>query len=441
VYADFAEFFRRVLGINLPVLSLLKTFGFMMAMSFLAAGYTIYLEMKRREALGLVKGITRKVLYGKKVPISSYIINGLVGALLGYKVIGMIQNLSIASADPMQFMSNTKGSILGAVIGLALGVYFKYDNSKAFANNGVEEWKEELVRPYMRVGDIAIIAALFGFIGAKVFNAFESWDDFLQDPIRSLISSSGLTFYGGLICATIALYVASRKWKISFKQMCDATAPGLILAYGIGRLGCQISGDGDWGINNSAYITSIDGTAVPAQDPDAFEKAKEQYKFYFDQHFSQFKEVPAKKILRPAALSFLPHSLFAYSYSHNVNNVGIPLANCSGTYCATLPVPVFPTPLYEFLMCLIIFGILWKLKDKLPKPLDLFGVYLIFNGIERYSIEQIRVNFKYDFGFWHPTQAELISLSLILCGIIILVYNRFSKAKPIEQEVEATAAI
>ena len=66
MYADFAEFFRRVLGINLPVLSLLKTFGFMMAMSFLAAGYTIYLEMKRREALGLVKGITRKVLYGKK---------------------------------------------------------------------------------------------------------------------------------------------------------------------------------------------------------------------------------------------------------------------------------------------------------------------------------------------------------------------------------------
>ena len=216
MYADFAEFFRRVLGINLPVLSLLKTFGFIMAMSFLAAGYTIYLEMKRREALGFVKGITRKVLYGKKVPISSYIINGFVGALLGYKVIGMIQNLSIASADPMQFMSNTKGSILGAVIGLALGVYFKYDNSKAFANNGVEEWKEELVRPYMRVGDIAIIAALFGFIGAKVFNAFESWDDFLQDPIRSLISSSGLTFYGGLICATIALYVASRKWKISF---------------------------------------------------------------------------------------------------------------------------------------------------------------------------------------------------------------------------------
>jgi phosphatidylglycerol:prolipoprotein diacylglycerol transferase len=92
-------------------------------------------------------------------------------------------------------------------------------------------------------------------------------------------------------------------------------------------------------------------------------------------------------------------------------------------------------------MCLIIFGILWKLKDKLPKPLDLFGVYLIFNGIERYSIEQIRVNFKYDFGFWHPTQAELISLSLILCGIIILVSNRFKKEKPIDKEVEATAAI
>jgi phosphatidylglycerol---prolipoprotein diacylglyceryl transferase len=432
VYADFAELFRRLLGIDIPALSLLKTFGFMMAMAFLAAGYTLYLEMGRREKLGLVKGIIRDVHYGEKVTILTYIINGIIGALLGYKVIGMVQFLSEASRDPMQFLTNTKGSIIGAIVGAVLGVFLKYQAQKDFANNGVVEIKKELVKPQMRVGDICIIAALFGFLGAKIFNAFESWEDFIQDPIQNLISSSGLTFYGGLICATIALYVASRKWKISFKQMCDAAAPGLILAYGIGRLGCQVSGDGDWGICNSAYVTNIQGKAVPAQDVDAFAKAKEQYKYYFDQHYSQFKEVPAISILRPAALSFLPHSLFAYSYSNNVNNTGIALQDCKGTYCTTLPAPVFPTPLYEFVMCVLIFLLLWKLRIHLPKPLDLFGVYLIFNGIERYAIEQIRVNFKYDFGFWQPTQAELISLSLVALGVIILGINKFVKKEKLE---------
>jgi phosphatidylglycerol---prolipoprotein diacylglyceryl transferase len=429
VYADFAELFRRLLGIDIPALGLLKTFGFMMAMSFFAAGYTLYLELKRREKLGYLYSTTKMVQYGKPVSILSYIINTILGGVIGYKVVGMVQFLSESSSDPLQFLSNTKGNIIGGIVGLAIGFYLKYDSHKQFANNGVEELREERVRPYMRVGDMAIIAAIFGFLGAKIFNAFESWEDFIQDPIRNLISSSGLTFYGGLILATIALYVASRKWNISFKQMCDATAPGLILAYGIGRLGCQISGDGDWGIHNSAYVTNVQGQAVPAQDADAFEKAKQQYKFYFDAHFAQFKDVPAKKISRPAALSFLPHSLFAYSYSHNVNNVGITLADCKGNYCNTLPVPVFPTPLYEFMMCMLIFLLLWKLRIYLPKPLDLFGVYLMLNGIERYAIEQIRVNYKYNFGFWQPTQAELIAISLLVFGAIILIVNRFVKQK------------
>jgi phosphatidylglycerol---prolipoprotein diacylglyceryl transferase len=427
VYADFAELFRRLFGLDIPGLSLLKTFGFMMAMSFFAAGYTLYLEFIRKEKQGYLKGTIVNVKYGEKVSVITYIINALIGAAIGYKVLGMLQNLAEASADPMNFLSNTKGSIIGAIIGAGLGVFLKYQSAKDFANNGVVETKQQLMRPFMRVGDIAVIAAIFGFLGAKIFNAFESWDDFIQDPIRNLISSSGLTFYGGLILATIALYVASLKWKISFKQMCDAAAPGLILAYGIGRLGCQVSGDGDWGICNSAYVTNIQGKAVPAQDANAFEMAKQQYKSYFDEHYAQFAQVPAIHAPRPAALSFLPHAFFAYSYSNNVNNTGIPLADCKGNYCRTLPAPVFPTPLYEFLMCLIIFGILWKLRKVFSKPLDLFAVYLILNGVERYAIEQIRVNFKYDFGFWHPTQAELIALGLIAIGFAMFGINRFVK--------------
>jgi hypothetical protein len=71
---------------------------------------------------------------------------------------------------------------------------------------------------------------------------------FIQDPIGNLLSPSGLTFYGGLIFAIAALWYYCRKKNISFIKLADATSPSLMLAYGIGRMGCQVAGDGDWGI-------------------------------------------------------------------------------------------------------------------------------------------------------------------------------------------------
>ena len=65
--------------------------------------------------------------------------------------------------------------------------------------------------PSDRVGDITIIAAVAGFVGAKIFDNLENWDRFIQDPIGNLISPSGLTFYGGLIVATFTLWYYFRK--------------------------------------------------------------------------------------------------------------------------------------------------------------------------------------------------------------------------------------
>ena len=61
-------------------------------------------------------------------------------------------------------------------------------------------------------------------------------------------------------------------------------------------------------------------------------------------------------------------------------------------------------------------------------PLQLFGIYLIVNGLERFFVEKIRVNYKYDLGFIHPTQAEIISTILVLIGLslIFVVSKRFS---------------
>ena len=71
--------------------------------------------------------------------------------------------------------------------------------------------------------------------------------DFIDNPIQQLISFSGLTFYGGLITGAGSVIWYAKKYKINIKHLIDSFAPALILAYGIGRIGCQMACDGCWG--------------------------------------------------------------------------------------------------------------------------------------------------------------------------------------------------
>jgi prolipoprotein diacylglyceryltransferase len=116
------------------------------------------------------------------------------------------------------------------------------------------------------VGDITVIAAIAGFLGAKIFDNLENWDRFIQNPIGNLLSPSGLTFYGGLILATVSILVFARKKGISIRHLVDSAAPALMIAYAIGRMGCHVSGDGDWGIFNSAYTVNEENKIVLATD-------------------------------------------------------------------------------------------------------------------------------------------------------------------------------
>lgn len=104
----------------------------------------------------------------------------------------------------------------------------------------------KLVYPHERAGNIILLALLGGIVGAKIFNAFETWQEFIKDPIGNLFSGGGLTFYGGLILGGAILIYYSRKHKIDIRHFADAIAPALMLAYSIGRLGSHFSGDGDW---------------------------------------------------------------------------------------------------------------------------------------------------------------------------------------------------
>lgn len=94
---------------------------------------------------------------------------------------------------------------------------------------------------------LLIMAVLGGLGGAKLLFLYQNatLSEVMADPLRYL--SSGYTFLGGVLGALILVYILSRVKKISFWFLADCSSPGLILAYGIGRIGCLLVGD-DYGV-------------------------------------------------------------------------------------------------------------------------------------------------------------------------------------------------
>ena len=308
----------------------------------------------------------------------------------------------------MGYLLSLNGNFIIGIVGAVVIGYSKYYEYKK-QELPEPQTRQVAIYPHDLITEIVVVAAVGGLAGAKIFNAFETWDDFIKNPIHNLTSSSGLTFLGGLIMATICFYFYTRRHNIPFRHMCDAAAPGIMLAYGIGRLGCQFSGDGDWGIYNTAYVTNPDGALRSATAAD-------------NQYIAQM--IGNTEHTFSTAPTWLPRWLFGMNYPHNVGHEGIPIHGCIGEYCSVLPVSVFPTPVYEAITCIILFFVLWSLRTKFTRTLQMFGTYLILVGIERFFVELIRVNYKYDWGFVHPTQAEILSVVLIITGACLLLFYK-----------------
>lgn len=395
------------------------TFGFMVALAFLSAAWVLSNELKRKEKLGLVKAIQKKVIVGKPASFVELVLNGLMGFIIGFKILGAITEPELFKPNPQGYLLSGHGNWLGGIVLGGLFAYLKYREKE---KTKLPTPREETItiRPYQLVGNITLVAALWGIIGAKIFHNLEYWDEFMADPVGGLISASGLTFYGGLIGGFMGVWWYVRKNKIPLIHVADSVAPGLILAYGVGRIGCLLAGDGDWGIINSAYRIDDNRnyTVVPAEQIQTDLTAVSitgmpVYAYYGDSpeavDYAYFK--------KPAALSFLPDALFAFDFPHNVNEEGVPITGCQGQYCNKLPLPVFPTPIYETLMTFIIFGVLMALRSKLKVAGQIFFLYLVLNGVERFMIEQIRVNSTYHVFGMDITQAEIIATVLIIVGM------------------------
>ena len=415
MYPNLYFAFKDLFGITWSPLRFINSFGFFVALSFIAAAVTLSKELLRKEREGLLQGKDQMVVIGKPASLFDLLVNFILGFIVAYKLVGLFTLDSSVTANPQDYIKSSAGNFpAGLLLGLILAGWKWYEKNKQKLPQPQE--KKIRIWPHDRVGDFTIYAALFGFLGAKIFNCLETWDDFIKDPIGSLFSFSGLTFYGGLICAALAIWYYARKHNIGFWYLNDAAAPGLMLAYAVGRIGCQVAGDGDWGILNSAYYTTAAGKPALASSSD-FQRITQQY---YTQVYTEFHGVSQIPHLAAKAPSWLPDWLFAYSYPHNVINQGIAIPGCTdSSYCSQLPIPVFPTPFYETIVCLGLFFLLWSLRKKLKVPGMLFAVYLAVNGIERFFIEKIRVNTKYENLPFHPTQAEIISFLLVLTGVVL----------------------
>ncbi len=413
MYPNFYFFLKDIFGIEPPGFTrFINSFGLLVAVAFVVAAFFLRSELKRKESLGDLKPIDEKFIIGKPASIAELIFNLFFGFFVGYKILGIFFNDE--NINPQEYIFSSQGSVPG---GLLLGLLFaglKYFEKKKQQLVKPEERKIK-IWPHERVGDITVYAALSGFLGAKLFDNLENWDRFIQDPIGNLLSPSGLTFYGGLILAAITVILFARGKKIGIRHLIDSAAPALMIAYAIGRLGCHVAGDGDWGIFNSAYKVSAENKIVPAADWE-FHNQLMNNQEYTRTLISEYGHLDSIPHARVEGLSFLPNWFWAYHYPNNVNEVGVAISGCSGQYCNQLSPPVFPTPLYEIIVCTLFFVILWLIRKKISVPGRLFSVYLILNGIERFFIEKIRVNSTYDIFGFHPTQAELISVLMMLIG-------------------------
>jgi phosphatidylglycerol---prolipoprotein diacylglyceryl transferase len=215
--------------------------------------------------------------------------------------------------------------------------------------------------------DIVAAAVIGGIIGAKL------WYVALTGDPGALFSRGGLVWYGGFLGGAAAVILNGWRLKVPARWTMELAAPALAAAYALGRVGCFLVND-DYG--------------RPTNLPWAM----------------RFPEG-----LPPSTAGNL-HQLF-----------GIPVP--PGVDPATA-LAVHPTQLYEVVAMLIAFAILWALRKRGHPVGWLFGLYLVFAGIERFLVEFVRA--KDDRFFGSFTLAQLTSAIIVVLGILLLTMWRRS---------------
>ncbi len=116
--------------------------------------------------------------------------------------------------------------------------------------------------------ETALWAGVGGLVGARLWIIVETWPEFAHAPLSFVFSGSGLAWYGGFVGGALAVTLQFRRRSIPWLAGADALAPALALGHAIGRIGCQVAGDGDWGTETTlpwgmAYPHAVVGWDKP----------------------------------------------------------------------------------------------------------------------------------------------------------------------------------
>jgi len=267
---------------------------------------------------------------------------------------------------------------LMVAIGLICGFFILRAD---FARRGVSADAEAIIG----------ITGLSGLAGSRLYHLLETPKEFFADPWPQLFSTMGFAFVGAIIGGFLALVILAKRFRMSVLLLLDAASPAAAMGYGIGRIGCMLSGDGDYGV----------ATNLPWGM--AFEPLQ-----------------PGSRIF---GFIQIDHGALDPSYGRDVQ--GLPLDAIAR---------VHPTPIYEFLAAILIAWILWRLGARFLKTHAangiIFAAYLVLTGIARFLVEIIRINPR---SFYGLTNAQTASVVSVLAGVALFVYAR----KATRQEIRA----
>ena len=209
------------------------------------------------------------------------------------------------------------------------------------------------------MGDVTVAAVIGGLLGAKIYYGV------LTGDLGAIFSRAGFVFWGGLMGGIVACAIVLYWKKQRFTNISDAVSPGLAAAYAVGRTGCFAVGD-DYGTpwNGPLAVAFPDGAP-----PSTVANLTNQF------GLSGYADLPANQVLA-----------------------------------------VHPTQLYETAMGVVLFAILWRLRDHKHAQGWLFGLYCVLQGTERFIVEFFRA--KDDRIFGALTVAQVIALGFVVAGAV-----------------------
>ena len=171
MYPTISHLLFDLFGIKIPLP--IQTFGFWVAISFVFAAWLLTKELRRKEKEGLLESTVKESIIGKDLSIAEIISSIITGFLIGFKGFEAILHYSDLVANPQTFILSSRGNMIGGILIATISFYLKWKENKK-TRLDTPKRIEETIHPYQLVGNITMIAAVSGIIGAKIFHNLES---------------------------------------------------------------------------------------------------------------------------------------------------------------------------------------------------------------------------------------------------------------------------